>query len=125
MQEPISTLVVDDEPDIRLLIRVLVQAANKGLQVVCEASSGQEALDLLEECEPVVVVLDQMMPGLTGIETAFLIRKRRPDQRLLLCTSYLTADLIKQAEAAGIGACLTKEQISRLPEEVLRLASAA
>lgn len=55
---PVSALIVDDEPDLRRLARLVLEHTEDGLAVVGEASSGQEALSLLEDCDPDVVVLD-------------------------------------------------------------------
>ena len=84
-------LIVDDQEDIRHLIRMIVERANRGLFVTGEAADGQRALDQLDEADPSVVVLDQMMPGMNGLETAALIRERRPGQPMILCSAYLDA----------------------------------
>src|SRR5207249_4476452 len=74
----IPTMIVDDQEDVRLLLRVLINMANEGLFVRGEAGGGVEALDRLEEDDPIVIVLDQMMPDMNGLETAAQIRTRRP-----------------------------------------------
>jgi len=56
-------LVVDDEPDMRVLVREIIDRANEGLRVVGEAGSGSEALARWRETNPTVIVLDQRMPG--------------------------------------------------------------
>lgn len=119
----IGALIVDDQEDVRLLVRMIIEAANKGLFVSGEAASGQEAVDRLEETDPAVVVVDEMMPGLSGIETAALILRRRPGQRIILCTAYLDQGLIERANAAGIQVCLPKEQAAELPGAIRALVS--
>jgi len=121
----IPTLIVDDEPDIRLLMRVGLELANEGLRVSGEAASGEEALGMLESCDARVVVLDQMMPGLTGLATASRIREQRPNLRLILCTAYYTGDLARQAADVGIESCVSKDDIGHLPDEVRRVAALA
>lgn len=118
----IGVLIVDDEEDMRLLMRVLIEAADKGLFVSGEASRGREALDRIRELDPTVVVLDQMMPGMTGIETATAIRRSRPWQLMLMCSAYLDDDLVRQAEQAGIKICLEKGELEAIPDTVKRLA---
>ena len=114
----IGALIVDDQEDVRLLVRMIIEAADQGLFVSGEAASGQEAVDCIEETDPAVVVVDEMMPGLSGIETATLILRRRPGQRIILCTAYLDDDLLARATAAGIGVCLPKEQADQLPAAI-------
>ena len=70
---PTTILVVDDEVDMRTLVRVVINLANNGLSIVGEATDGEEALAAwrnLEAPEPDVIVLDNRMPNLTGLEVA-------------------------------------------------------
>lgn len=111
----IRTMLVDDQPDIRQLMRMVIERADQGLEVGCEASGGAEALASLDECDPHVVVLDQMMPGMSGLETAAAIRARRPHQPLVVCSAFLDARVRREASALGIRTCLGKEELDRLP----------
>jgi CheY-like chemotaxis protein len=115
---PIGALIVDDQEDVRLLVRMIIEASNLGLFVSGEAASGQEAVERLDEVDPAVVVVDEMMPGLSGIETAALILRRRPGQPIILCSAYLDNDLIERAAEAGIQVCLAKEQAAALPAAI-------
>jgi len=115
----IGALIVDDEEDIRALMRVLIDTADEGLFVCGEAVDGHEGLDLVDELEPAVIVLDQRMPGIDGMETARRIRKKRPHQKMILCSAYLDDDGCAEAAALGIEACLPKAEVTRLPD-VLR-----
>jgi CheY-like chemotaxis protein len=115
----ISALIVDDEEDIRVLIRMVIRTGGDDLVVCGEAADGSEALAQIDQQDPDVVILDQRMPGLNGIETAKQILERRPGQCIVLCTAYLDTDLRREAEAVGIEVCLPKGDIRRLPE-VLR-----
>jgi two-component system, chemotaxis family, chemotaxis protein CheY len=121
----IGALIVDDQEDVRLLIRLIIDAANKGLFVACEARSGQEALDRLDGCDPEIVVLDAMMPGIDGLETAMRIRERRPGQPMILCSAYLDEPLRQKAEEAGIKVCLGKAEFQRIPEAIHEVVGAA
>lgn len=112
----ITTLIVDDQDDIRMLLRVLIDAANEGLRVVGEASSGQEAIAEVDRIEPVVVVFDEMMPEMSGVEAATQVRQTRPAQLMILCTAYLDDGVIDRARAAGMNAWLAKQDVALLPE---------
>ena len=114
----IRTLIVDDQPDIRLLMRLVIETADRGLVVSGEAAGGEEALDRLEEDDPSVVVLDQMMPDMNGLQTAARIRALRPEQVIVLCSAYLDADLVAEARAVGVKWCVGKEQVGRLPDVI-------
>jgi len=69
-------LIVDDEPDIRLLVRM--HAEMLGHEVVAEAKDGREAIEMAREHDPEVIVLDVMMPGMTGLEALPAIREACP-----------------------------------------------
>lgn len=121
----IRVLLVDDEEDIRLVMRVGLDLANEDLVVVGEAADGQAALDLADELDPTIVVLDQRMPGLSGIETAARLLERRPGQRMMLCSAFLDDRLRAEATAAGFQRCIRKDEIPNLPEMLRAMARAA
>ena len=120
----ITTLIVDDQRDIRLLLRILIDAANDGLTVIGEAASGPEAIAAVERIEPVVVVFDEMMPDMTGVEAAAQVRRLRPAQIMVLCTAYLDEGVIERARAAGMDAWLAKQDVADLPDLIRSLVSA-
>ena len=119
----ISVLIVDDEEDIRLLIRTVIRTAGDDLAVCGEAADGADAIDLLEHEHADVVILDQRMPGMTGIEAATEILRRHPEQRIVLCSAYLDPELRREAEATGILDCLGKGEIRRIPQIVRQIAA--
>lgn len=121
----IRTLIVDDEADLRLLVRLAFEQRNEGLVVAGEAAAGDEALAQLEGADPTVVVLDQMMPGMDGLETASRILERRPGQLIVLYSAFLDRELEEQAVAVGITACLRKGKAKDLADFVHRLAAGA
>jgi CheY-like chemotaxis protein len=115
----IGALIVDDQEDVRILIRMIIDAADRGLFVACEAGSGHEALERLDQsCDPAVVLLDAMMPGIDGVETAARIRERRPGQPMVLCSAYIDDELRERAERVGIQICLAKDEVDRIPEAI-------
>lgn len=117
----ITTLIVDDQRDIRLLLRILIDAANEGLTVVGEAASGAQAIAEVERIEPVVVIFDEMMPEMTGSEAAAHVRRLRPAQIMVLCTAYLDESVIERARAAGVDAWLAKQDVAELPDLIRSL----
>lgn len=120
LEPPISTLIVDDQPDIRLLLRVIINASDNGFIVAGEAAGGADALELLEELDPDVIVLDQMMPGMTGLEVAEKVRERRPEQLIVLCTAFLTPEVRAKAESIGIASCIPKADARLVPTRLMQ-----
>lgn len=119
----IPVLVVDDMDDMRALVRLVVRTANEGLVVAGEAANGSEAIDLVEALDPAVIVLDELMPGLGGLETARRILASRPHQRIILFSAYLDDRIRDAARELGITACLSKVDYETLPD-VIRAAAA-
>src|SRR5689334_25260849 len=106
-QARVDVLIVDDERDMRTVLRLLIDEANHGLKVVAEAEDGVEALQQWRQRKPTVIVLDNRMPGMTGLEIAEEILRHEPDQPIVLFTAY--ADHVTVETAASLGVrCLSK-----------------
>lgn len=121
-----TVLLVDDEPDIRQLARIFLEAG--GLKVN-EAVDGPQALERYAELnpppQPSVVVLDNRMPGLTGVEVAEKMLSIYPDQVIVLFSAFLDRETQDAAHALGVTACVSKTEMKRLPEIIRGLISAA
>ena len=115
-----SVLIVDDEEDMRVLVRAIISSGD--ISVVGEAADGVQALARSDELDPDVIVLDQMMPGMTGLETARLILERRPGQAILLFSAFLNDELRAEADAIGVSGCLTKDQVGRIGDAIRSVA---
>ncbi|MEQ1788548.1 MAG: response regulator transcription factor [Acidimicrobiales bacterium] len=118
-------LIVDDEMDMRMLVRVVIEIANEGLSIVAEASDGAEALAVWRDLDgppvPDVVILDNRMPGLSGLEVAEQILTERPEQIIVLYSAYLDEGVRARAAALGIARCVSKEELDQLPDLVREL----
>jgi CheY-like chemotaxis protein len=114
-----TMLIVDDELDMRVLVRVVIEMANEGLSVIGEASDGIEALrvwrDLDGPPEPDVVILDNRMPGMSGLEAAEQILSERPQQIIVLYSAYLDDTVRARAAEIGITTCVSKAELESLP----------
>lgn len=123
-----TMLIVDDEMDMRMLVRVVIEIANEGLSIVAEASNGAEALAVWRDLDgpsvPDVVILDNRMPGLSGLEVAEQILTERPEQIIVLYSAYLDEGVRAQAAALGIARCVSKEELDQLPDLVRELTAA-
>lgn len=84
---PIRLLLVDDHSILRAGLRMLF-AAEEDMQIVGEAGSGQEALRLVRELQPDVVIMDVAMPGMTGIEATRRIKEAYPGVAVLALTMH-------------------------------------
>lgn len=121
----LTALIVDDDQDMRLLLRLTIEMANQGLSVAGEASSGSEALASIDIARPGVVILDHRMPGMSGLETAEAILRDDPDQPIILFSADLDAETEDRAHALGIHLCLAKTEVERLPDALWQLAPGA
>ena len=112
----IRVLVVDDHPVVRHgLIAIL--RYEPGIEVVGDAADGEEAVRLILERRPDVVLLDLRLPKLSGIEVMKSVRPRAPEVRFLVLTTYDTDEYIGPALAAGAQGYLLKDA---LPDELAR-----
>lgn len=109
-------LIVDDEEDIRFLIRLTIELANEGLAVAGEAATGEAAIASWENDRPEVIVLDNRMPGMSGLEVAEHILGQDPSQAIILFSSYLDDATLATAARLGIRACLAKGDYHQLPD---------
>ena len=118
-----TVLVVDDEPDMRMLARAFL--VRGGFNVVEEAEDGPQALDRFHDLNPPptpsVVLLDNRMPGLTGLEVAEQMLAEQPGQLIVLFSAHLNPAIQEQARAVGIAACVSKMEASRVPEVIRTL----
>lgn len=122
-----TMLIVDDELDMRMLVRVVVEMANHGLTIIGEAADGAEALRVWRDFDapqPDVVILDNRMPHLTGLEVAEQILAERPSQIVLLYSAYLDDTVRARARELGIARCLSKHELNQIPALVTELTSA-
>ena len=119
-----TVLIVEDEPDLRTLLRWVLESADQGIRVIAEAVDGFRALDLFTSSDPIapdVVILDNRMPGRSGIELAGEIRKLVPDQAIILYSTFVNPELSTEARQAGIQHYVSKLDYDTLPDLVLRV----
>ncbi|MFP5299099.1 MAG: response regulator transcription factor [Actinomycetota bacterium] len=111
----IGALIVDDQEDVRHLVRITITAADNGLYVLAETDSGQGAIDSIDYMDPDVIIMDMMMPGMNGLDAAERILELRPGQRFILYSAYLDRDVLRRADQLGIEICLSKERLEDIP----------
>jgi DNA-binding NarL/FixJ family response regulator len=118
---PIETLIVDDQDDIRLLLR-LVLGAEDDIEITGEARDGLEAVDQYIDLQPAVVVLDEMMPGMRGLDVVRALRDRGDEPRVVLCSAHLDKRTRAEAKSLGVEQCVSKMDVSLVVAAVRELA---
>jgi two-component system, NarL family, response regulator LiaR len=103
----IRVAVVDDHPVVRQGLRSFLEA--RGFVVVGEAASGDEAVRLVAERRPDVLLTDLVMPGVDGVEAIRRIRAAGQDVGIIVLTSFSGADQVIPAIQAGADGYLLKD----------------
>jgi DNA-binding NarL/FixJ family response regulator len=115
-------MIVDDHADVRFLLRAIIDDADEDVAVAGEADGARSVLESIDAVDPDVVVLDAVMPVVGGIEAAPMILARRPGQKILLCSALVDDEVLDKAEAAGIAACVSKDDMEAIPRIAVELA---
>jgi two-component system, NarL family, invasion response regulator UvrY len=115
---PVGVLIVDDQAPFRRAAK-MVMAATPGFDVVGEAESGEEAVELFDTLAPGLVLMDINLPGINGIEATRRITDAHPDATVLLLSTYQAADLPSGADSCGAAGYVNKEEFG--PAVVLDL----
>ena len=101
----VRVVIVDDVPHVREELRRTMEL-RQGLEVVGEASNGHEALRVVEEGRPDVVLMDARMGGMDGLEATRRVKKEWPEVRVVVLTVH--GEYRADALAAGADAFLAK-----------------
>jgi DNA-binding NarL/FixJ family response regulator len=104
----IKVLIADDHEILRFGISTFLSSA-ESIEVVGEASSGEECVELFKEKKPDVCVLDISMPGMNGIETTKAIREIDPEVKVLILSMHIDKAILDQVLEAGINGYLLKD----------------
>jgi NarL family two-component system response regulator LiaR len=115
---PIRVLLVEDHAVVRSGLGAFLMAFDD-LELVGEASDGQEAVRLCEQLRPDVVLMDLVMPGMDGAAATQVIRERCPDIQVIALTSFKETELVEGALQAGaIGYLLKNVSADQLAEAI-------
>ena len=114
----VSVLVVDDQAPFRLAARAVLRRT-QGFELAGEASTGEEAIEMVAALRPSLVLMDINMPGINGIEATRRIMDDQPDTIVFLCSTYTLADLPPDAAKSGAAAYVNKEELG--PDLLRRL----
>jgi DNA-binding NarL/FixJ family response regulator len=116
---PTKVLLVDDHPIVRTGIRNLLERSIE-INVVGEASDGFEALKLVEELSPDVVLLDMEMPGMNGSEVAIRLKQAGSSVKILALSAHEDKQYIRELLANGASGYLVKDEAPEAIIEAVR-----
>ncbi len=106
--KPIRVLLVDDHLMVRDGLRTFLSLQDD-IEVVAEASDGQESIDLCAQTQPDVILMDILMPGMDGPTATQKIRTDFPDVKVIALTSFVEPELVQSAIQAGAISYLLKD----------------
>jgi DNA-binding NarL/FixJ family response regulator len=119
-EAPIRVFLADDHPVVRQGLRTFLESRD-GIEVVGDAGNGDAAVTAVERLHPDVVLMDLVMPGLSGVEAIERIHERSPETRVVVLTSFASDDQVIPAVQAGAAAYLLKDVEPTGLEAAIRL----
>jgi len=122
-RDKIRVMLVDDHAVVRRGLSTFFLTSDD-LQLVGEATGGEEAVRLCASLQPDVVLMDLVMPGMNGVEATRAIRERWPHIRVIALTSFETDELVQGALQAGAISYLLKNVSALELAEAIRAAHA-
>jgi DNA-binding NarL/FixJ family response regulator len=111
----IRVLLVDDHPVVREGIRKLLEN-QQDITVVGEASEGSQAIDMVRELSPDVVLLDMELPGIKGTQVAKQLQEEGLSVRILALSAHDDREYIREVLSFGASGYLVKEEV---PEAII------
>ena len=116
MSEPTRVLIVDDDALVRAGLSMLLAGADE-IEVVGEASDGNDVADAIAEHDPDVVLMDIRMPGMDGLTATELVRAQDDAPEVIVLTTFEADDYVLGALRAGASGFLLKDTP---PAEIVR-----
>jgi len=110
-------LLVDDHAMVRRGFRLILAQHPQEFEVVGEAGNGEQALQLIAELHPSLVLLDVAMPRMNGVEVTQQITQNWPDVRVLILSMHKDANYVRETLRAGAKGYVLKESVD---SELLR-----
>jgi DNA-binding NarL/FixJ family response regulator len=119
--ESTRVLIVDDHDLVRAGIKALLDRSSD-ITVVGEAGDGRQALELIEQLRPNVVLLDISLPELNGLEVALKVKQTHPDVRILFLSMHANEEYVAQALKLEVAGYLLKRATTGELEFAIRAA---
>lgn len=118
MKEQYKLLIVDDEMLIRKGIINYINWEKEGLEIVGEASNGEEALIMIDKYRPHIVITDIVMPVMNGIDFVKVVKQDYPDIEIIVLSSFENFDYVRSTFQSGVADYILKPKING--EELLK-----
>ncbi len=115
----IKIVVADDHEMVRIGV-VAYLSAQPDMEVIGEAADGKEAVDQVLALRPDIILLDNVMPNMTGVEAAVEILKNWPEAKIMMVTSFLDDDKVYPALEAGAVSYLLKTSNAKQIADAIR-----
>ncbi|WNR42686.1 response regulator [Paenibacillus roseipurpureus] len=116
----IKVMIVDDSHVMRTILNKII--VESGFEVVCEAATGFEAIQLYAEYHPDIVTMDITMPDLDGVHAVTKIMQRFPNAKIIMCSAMGQKPLVIDAVLAGAKDFIVKPfEAERVKESVLKV----
>lgn len=119
MTKKIRVLTVDDHPLLREGVAAVIEAEDD-IELVAEATSGMEAIEMFRRCHPDVTLMDLQMPAMSGIDAILAIRTEFPNARFIVLTTYQGDVQALRALKAGAAGYLLKSMLRKELLETIR-----
>lgn len=103
----VCILIADDHAIVRMGVKLLL-SAEKEFQIIGEAEDGLGALEMSLKAEPDLIILDLMMPKMNGVGVTKKVKEKLPDAKIVLLTSFATAEGLAQALQYGANGIVLK-----------------
>ena len=121
----ISVVVADDESSVRALLGITLSMRHH-FHIVGEASDGTEAVSMVDRSHPDAVILDLMMPVMSGMDAIPEILRLSPDTKIVVFSALSADQMEGEAMSKGAHAYIEKTKfVTELPETIERLCGAA
>jgi two-component system nitrate/nitrite response regulator NarL len=104
-------LLVDDNAAVRSLLRKMFESRS-AFEISGEAENGLDAVNKAESLKPDLIILDLVMPVMSGLDAAPLLKRLLPDTPIILFTQQEGGEVERMAERAGIDAVVSKSQVA-------------
>lgn len=95
-----TIMVVDDSPFASKQIKDIVE--ENGYEVIGYAKNGEEGIRMYEELKPDIIILDIIMPGIDGLETAQILLKKNPNAKILMLSSLCDSGTLEEVKGIGL-----------------------
>lgn len=103
----VRILIADDHAIVRMGVKLLL-SAEKEFQIIGEAEDGMGALEMSLKAEPDLIILDLMMPKMNGVDVTRKVKEKLPGAKIVLLTSFATAEGLAQALQYGANGIVLK-----------------